>query len=126
MIDSTIVRAHRAASGAKGGSWRKVLAAHAEAARRSSMPCRRAGTTARLHADAGHSHDVLTVPELLNHPTPPLAVCADKAYDSQHVRQAIRDDRAVPVIPYRSNALDPKPYDKRLCRKRNFIERFFC
>jgi transposase len=38
MIDSTIVRAHRAASGAKGGSWRKVLAAHAEAARRSSMP----------------------------------------------------------------------------------------
>ena len=38
MIDSTIVRAHRAASGAKGGSWRKVLAVHAAAARRSSMP----------------------------------------------------------------------------------------
>jgi transposase len=38
MIDSTIVRAHRAASGAKGGSWRKVLDAHAEAAQRSSMP----------------------------------------------------------------------------------------
>ena len=38
MIDSTIVRAHRAASGAKGGSWRKVLAAHAAAARRKSMP----------------------------------------------------------------------------------------
>ena len=38
MIDSTIVRAHRAASGAKGGSWPKVLAAHAAAARRSSMP----------------------------------------------------------------------------------------
>ncbi len=38
MIDSTIVRAHRAAAGAKGGSWPKVLAAHAEAARRSSMP----------------------------------------------------------------------------------------
>src|SRR5580700_5301207 len=32
MIDSTIVRAHRAASGAKGGSWRKVLAAHAAVA----------------------------------------------------------------------------------------------
>jgi transposase len=38
MIDSTIVRAHRAASGAKGGNWHKVLAAHAAAARRKSMP----------------------------------------------------------------------------------------
>lgn len=38
MIDSTIVRAHRAAGGAKGGNWRKVLAAHAVVARRKSMP----------------------------------------------------------------------------------------
>jgi transposase len=38
MIDSTIVRAHRAAAGAKGGSWPRVLAAHAAVARRSSMP----------------------------------------------------------------------------------------
>lgn len=38
MIDSTIVRAHRAASGAKVGSWANVLAAHAAAAQRSSMP----------------------------------------------------------------------------------------
>ncbi len=33
FIDSSIVKAHRAASGAKGGSWRRVSAAHAEAAR---------------------------------------------------------------------------------------------
>ncbi len=38
LIDSTIVRAHRSASGAKEGNWSNVLAAHAEAARRSSMP----------------------------------------------------------------------------------------
>ncbi len=38
MIDSTIVRAHRSASGAKGGNWPKILAAHAAVARRSSMP----------------------------------------------------------------------------------------
>jgi transposase len=75
---------------------------------------------------AGNSHDAPLVPELLNHPTPPLAVCADKAYDSQHVRQAIRDDGAVPVIPYRANAINPRPYDKRLYRQRNIIERFFC
>lgn len=32
FIDSSIVKAHRAASGAKGGNWRKISAAHAEAA----------------------------------------------------------------------------------------------
>ena len=32
FIDSSIVKAHRAATGAKGGSWRRILAAHVEAA----------------------------------------------------------------------------------------------
>jgi len=32
FVDSSIVKAHRAAAGSKGGSWRKVLAAHEEAA----------------------------------------------------------------------------------------------
>ena len=74
----------------------------------------------------GEAHDAPVLPQLLNHPTPPLAVCADKAYDSKHVRQAIRDDGAVPVIPYKSNAKKPRPYNKRLYRERNQVERFFC
>ena len=32
FIDASIVKAHRCASGAKGGNWRKVLAAHAAVA----------------------------------------------------------------------------------------------
>jgi len=32
FIDASIVKAHRSASGAKGGNWRKVLAAHAAVA----------------------------------------------------------------------------------------------
>ncbi len=32
FIDASIVKAHRAAAGSKKGSWRKVLAAHAEVA----------------------------------------------------------------------------------------------
>jgi transposase len=74
----------------------------------------------------GEAHDATVVPQLLNHPTPALAICADKAYDSQHVRQALKDEGTVPVIPYRSNHKHPKPYNKRLYRERNIIERFFC
>ena len=62
----------------------------------------------------------------MTHPTPPLALCADKAYDSQYVRQAVADEGAIPVIPCRSNARYPTPYDRRLYRERNVIERFFC
>ena len=32
FVVSSIVKAHRAASGAKGGNWRRVLAAHEEVA----------------------------------------------------------------------------------------------
>ena len=32
FIDSSVVKAHRAATGAKGGNWRRISAAHAVAA----------------------------------------------------------------------------------------------
>jgi transposase len=38
LIDSTIVKAHRAASGAKGGNWRRLSDAHAAVGRRKFMP----------------------------------------------------------------------------------------
>lgn len=40
----------------------------------------------------------------LETPRPPLAVTADKAYDSEKVRQQIKDEGTLPVIPSRSNA----------------------
>ena len=51
---------------------------------------------------------------------------ADKAYDSHAIRQTIRDDGALPVIPARKTAIDPEPHDERLYRLRNIVERFFC
>jgi len=38
FIDSSIIKAHRAATGAKGGNWRRISAAHAEAAPVKFMP----------------------------------------------------------------------------------------
>lgn len=37
FVDSSIVKAHRAASGSKRGNWRRVLAAHAEVAQAKFM-----------------------------------------------------------------------------------------
>ena len=75
---------------------------------------------------AGQVHDAPILPEILGHRRPPLAVVDDKAYDSQAVRQAIRDDGALPVIPMRISAKSPRPHHRQLYRLRNIVERFFC
>lgn len=74
----------------------------------------------------GQAHNVPVLPALLGHPKPPLAVVADKAYDSRAIRRAIADDGALPVIPARRSAKNSNPHDERLYRLRNIVERFFC
>ena len=51
---------------------------------------------------------------------------ADKAYDSEKVRQQIADDGALPVIPSRSNATKKAYCPKRIYRRRHKIENYFC
>jgi transposase len=63
---------------------------------------------------------------VLNTPSPPFAVTADKAYDSQTVRQQIRDEGALPVIPSRSTAIKKAYCPKRIYRRRHKIENYFC
>jgi transposase len=75
---------------------------------------------------AGQAHDAPILPELLGRSRPPLAVVADKAYDSRAIRQTIRDEGALPVIPTRRTALHQVRHVKRLYCLRNIVERFFC
>jgi transposase len=74
----------------------------------------------------GEVHDSQVVEQLLATPRPPLAVSADKAYDSEKVRQNIKDEGALPVIPSRSNALKKAFCPKRIYRRRHKVENYFC
>ena len=99
----------------------------------------RGGRTTKIHAvvdskgrplnfmvTGGQVHDSQVVEEILNTPRPPLAVTADKAYDSEKVRQQIRDEGALPIIPSRCNAIKKAYCPKRFYRRRHKIENFFC
>ena len=55
----------------------------------------------------------------------PEAVIADRGYDADHLREAIDDAGAEPVIPPRSSRKEPRPYDALLYKERNKVERFF-
>jgi len=50
---------------------------------------------------------------------------ADKAYDANSLRQLLASARAKAVIPSTTSRRQPIPYDKRMYRQRNLIERMF-
>ena len=49
----------------------------------------------------------------------------DRAYEGDDTRQLALDLGYVPVVPPKSNRLDPWEYDKAMYRKRNEVERLF-
>lgn len=53
------------------------------------------------------------------------AVLADKGYDSEANREAIRGQGATPCIPPRRNRTEAIDYDRHLYRERSVVEIFF-
>lgn len=128
FIDSTIVRAHACAAGAAGSC------AEAEALGRS-----RGGFGTKIHAltDAlgypldfvltgGNASDIGQAQTLLElTPAGAAAFGGDKGYDSDALRAAIRARDMEPVIPPRSNRINPCEYDAFQYSERHVIECFF-
>lgn len=127
MIDSTTVRGHSQAAGAKGGT-------HKEAFGRS-----RGGFTCKIHARAdaqgrplgfvltgGEASDYTAVPALMAMPVgKPRLLLADKGYDSDAVRREPLLRGIVPVIPPRAGRTNPPPCNFKAYRDRSRIERMF-
>jgi transposase len=55
----------------------------------------------------------------------PLHLIMDRAYEDNETRQLALDFGFIPVVPPKSNRLDPWHYDRALYRKRNEVERLF-
>ena len=76
----------------------------------------------------GNAHDAAEGRELLGSigPLPaPLHLIMDKAYEDNETRQLALHFGFIPVVPPKSNRLEPWQYDKAMYRKRNEIERLF-
>ena len=101
----------------------------------------RGGWTTKIHlvaADArtaitfalspGQAHDAPEDRELLRElgPMPAgLPLLMDRAYEGNETRQLVLDLGMIPVVPPKSNRVDPWRHDRALYRKRNEIERLF-
>ncbi|WP_376967600.1 IS5-like element ISAzba5 family transposase (plasmid) [Azospirillum sp. A26] len=126
MIDSTAVRAHRSASGGKGGK-------RAQAIGRS-----RGGRTTKIHAlsdprgrplafllTGGQVADCTAADRLLDRMPATDLLHGDKGYDSAAVRRKIEEAGAAPNIPPRANKRWKNCFSPYLYRNRNVIERMF-
>ena len=124
-------RQHHRESSSRG-QWRK------RGEKNQAIGVSRGGRSTKIHAivdskgrplnfivTGGQVHDSQVVQEVLDTPRPPHTVVGDKGYDSQKVRQQIRDEGALPVIPSRSNATKKAYCPKRIYRRRHRIENYF-
>ena len=126
MINSTYIKAHRSAAGAKGGNRNRLLAARA------------AGETRRVHALAdakgrllailltgGEAHDCPIAQRLIRRVKRSKHMLGDKAYDSAELRNDLDERGTNPVIPNKSNRKQPFRFNKRLYKLRWRIEAAF-
>jgi transposase len=72
----------------------------------------------------GQEADITQAHALIEGMDPELVI-ADKGYDANHFVEAIEAKGAEPVIPPRSNRLNPREYDRHWYKDRNLVERFF-
>jgi transposase len=74
----------------------------------------------------GECHDTQAFPDVLSaipvRCTPDYGV-ADKAFDSDAVRDKLVNQNICPVIPSKANRIDPIAHDEEFYRERNRVER---
>ncbi len=92
------------------------------------MVAANARTAITFALSPGQASDAKAGRELLGGigPLPaPLHLIMDRAYEDNETRQLALDFGFIPVLPPKSNRLEPWQYDKAVYRKRNEIERLF-
>ncbi len=121
MIDATIVRAHASAAGygkqaeqgfgrSKGGFTAKI-----------HLMTDALGNPLKIIITPGTSHDSTQAEALLVNVSNAYVV-ADKGYDSKLLRDKLLGKNCIPVIPSKSNSLNPYNYDKHIYKERHLIE----
>ena len=87
-----------------------------------------AGTAIIFALSPGNAHDAPPGRALLEAlgPMPEgLPLLMDRAYEGDETRQLALDLGMIPVVPPKSNRIEPWEYDRALYKKRNEIERLF-
>ena len=127
MVDSTVIRAHHCAAGARGGLKNQALGRS------------RGGFSTKIHARTnaeglpiallltpGEAHDSTAFTDLMaEHDADPEVMLADKGYDSDAIRDEVRAPRRHAGDPNQEEPAHSAHVNRTLYATRNRIERFF-
>jgi transposase len=76
----------------------------------------------------GQAHDAAEGRKLLSKlgkPNWPIHLLMDRAYEGNETRQLALDLGFIPVVPPKSNRIEPWEYNREMYKRRNEIERLF-
>ena len=87
-----------------------------------------ARTAITFSLSPGEAHDGVEGRKLLKTLPPQsqtLHVIMDRAYEGNETRQLVLDLGFIPVVPPKSNRVEPWDYDREMYKRRNEVERLF-
>jgi transposase len=135
MLDSTVIRAHTHAAGARKVRGEQALGrSRGGFSTKLHLRCDARGRPVVLHLTGGQRHDLIGVGPLFGQGVlrtgrrgrprwKPEAVIADKAYSAAWLLDVLRRKGITPVIPSRSDQPENPDFDREAYRGRNLIER---
>ena len=128
-LDSTSVKVHPDGTGAlKKNGPQAIGKSRGGWTTKIHLVAANARTAITFALSPGNAHDAPQGRALLKElgPMPDgLPLLMDKAYEDNLTRQLVLDLGMVPVVPPKSNRIEPWEYDRTLYKKRNEIERLF-
>ncbi|WP_172115629.1 IS5 family transposase [Bradyrhizobium aeschynomenes] len=125
LIDSSIVRAHQHAAGGKKGARITIGRSRGGLSTKINAVVDENGLPVRLMLTPGQAHDLRAAPFLLQG-LKCRDVVADRGYDADALLHMIRARGARAHIPSTSQRVVQRSVSRRIYRKRNLVERFFC
>jgi len=125
MLDTTIVRVHQHGSCGKRTSASKVGRSRGGLTTKIHAVVDANGLPIRLALSAGQEHDSVAAIHLLDGMPANCLFLADRAYDSDAIREFARTRGAWANIPPKKNRKNPICFSPYLYRDRNHVERFF-
>ena len=87
-----------------------------------------ARTAITFSLSPGQAHDApegRALLEQLGHTSKPTYLLMDRAYEGDETRQLALDLGFIPVVPPKSNRVEPWEYNRELHKRRNEVERLF-
>ena len=124
-IDSTAIKCHRTATGARGGGEEAIGRSRGGSTTKVHHAVDSLGFVRRLLTSPGQHADCRHAPALTES-LKPVAVVADKAYDTDTLRDHWRAQGISTCVPPKCNRLVQHAYNEALYRTRHMVENSVC